>query len=243
MERELRAHVATFYAPGAWDGRVELDEAAAHHASVKRSAVGDRVRLTGGDGRRALATVAELGKRKFVVAVDLSSLENVPRPAHVELWAPVGDRDRMLMLAEKSAELGVTRWQPVIYARSRSVAPRGEGAAFRDKVRMRQVSALEQSGSAWLPESCAEEGLDALLAYPMDGSSLLLDASGEPAVNLVEPLAQPVRIALGPEGGIEDRERDAFIQAGWRLMSLGPNVLRFETAGIAALAIIRSHLR
>jgi 16S rRNA (uracil1498-N3)-methyltransferase len=52
----------------------------------------------------------------------------------------------------------------------------------------------------------------------------------------------PVRIALGPEGGLEESERAQFIRAGWRPVSLGDNVLRFETAGIAALAIVRSHL-
>lgn len=47
-------------------------------------------------------------------------------------------------------------------------------------------------------------------------------------------------LSLGPEGGLDPDERDAFLQAGWRPASLGPNVLRFETAALAALAIVRS---
>jgi 16S rRNA (uracil1498-N3)-methyltransferase len=72
---------------------------------------------------------------------------------------------------------------------------------------------------------------------------LLLDADGEWIRDVVHQLDLPVRIALGPEGGLEESERTQFIQAGWRTVSLGANVLRFETAGIAALAIVRSHLR
>jgi 16S rRNA (uracil1498-N3)-methyltransferase len=49
-------------------------------------------------------------------------------------------------------------------------------------------------------------------------------------------------VALGPEGGLEPEERAAFIAAGWRAVSIGANVLRFETAGIAVLALLRIHL-
>jgi 16S rRNA (uracil1498-N3)-methyltransferase len=55
-------------------------------------------------------------------------------------------------------------------------------------------------------------------------------------------LTPPVSIALGPEGGLEEDERARLITAGWRPVSIAANVLRFETAGIAALAILRSHL-
>jgi 16S rRNA (uracil1498-N3)-methyltransferase len=245
VERADRAPVGTFYAPGAWTDRVDLGDAAAHHATVKRVARGDVVRLTSGDGRRAVGEIAELSKRSLVVAVDGASLELVPEPSQVELLAPVGDRERMLWLAEKAVELGVSAWRPVVYRRSKSVSPRGEGAAFRDKLRLRQVGALEQSGGAWLPRIYDEEPLEALLergAGNGSGSSLLLDVDGESLGRIIDSLESPVRIALGPEGGLDEAERALFIRAGWRPVSLGANVLRFETAGIAAVAIVRSHL-
>lgn len=246
MEREDRAPVGTFYAPGAWSDRVEPGEGAAHHAHVKRFAVGDLVRLSSGDGRRAIGEIAELSKRCFIVSLDTASIETVMAPARVDLWAPVGDRDRMLLLAEKSVELGAAAWQPVMYARSRSVSPRGEGDSFREKLRLRMIGALEQCGGAWLPERRADATLDVALAaraVAPAGVCLLLDGGGEPIGEVVRGLAGPVRIALGPEGGLEPEERAQFIRAGWRAVSLGRNVLRFETAGIAALAIVRSHLR
>ena len=245
VEREHRAPIATFYAPGPWSSRVELGADAAHHASVKRLVIGDVVRLSSGDGRRALAVISELGKRILVVEADLVSIETQTPPPRVELWAPVADRDRMLSLAEKAVELGVSVWCPILYARSRSVSPRGEGENFREKVRLRQVGALEQSGSVWLPELRAERSLTVALeddAATNDGSRILLDTGGEPLGAMVSSLGAPVRIALGPEGGLEESERAELMRRGWRTASLGANVLRFETAGIAALAIVRSHL-
>lgn len=245
MERENRAPVGTFYAPGAWDERAELGEDAAHHARVKRVAVGDVVRLSSGQGRRAVGMIASLAKHRLVIDVDPATIEDVAAPAHVELWAPIGDRDRMLTLAEKAVELGASAWQPVEYARSRSVSPRGAGEGFREKLLLRMISALEQCGSAWLPELLAEATLDDALARDgesRDGSRLLLDAEGEGIAATMRALDVPVRIALGPEGGLDEAERAQFIRAGWRTVSLGGNILRFETAGIAALAIVRSHL-
>jgi 16S rRNA (uracil1498-N3)-methyltransferase len=242
VERSNRPPVATFFSPGAWGASVELDEAAAHHAGVKRLQVGAAVRLTSGDGRLAEGTIAELAKRRMRIAIEESSREQVPAPARVELWAPVGDRERMLLLAEKAVELGASAWRPVIHRRSRSVTPRGEGDAFRDKVRLRMQNALEQCGAAWLPESFAEVTLDVAMrdAGPVQG--VLLDGAGSPLVSLRDALHAPVAIALGPEGGLEPDERDRFLIAGWRAASLGANVLRFETAGIAALAMVRSFM-
>jgi 16S rRNA (uracil1498-N3)-methyltransferase len=240
VERADRAPVGTFHAPGDWGATVELSDSAAHHAVVKRLQAGDPVRLTSGDGRRASGTIADLAKRRFTVEVDAGSMERVPAPSHVELWAPVGDRERMLMLAEKAVELGASAWRPVLYHRSRSVSPRGEGEAFRDKVRLRMIGALEQSGGAWMPTRHDEVPLEAALRCATGMNGVLLDAAGEPFRALGESLSAPLALALGPEGGLEPDERERFRAARWRTASLGPNVLRFETAGIAALALVRS---
>jgi len=239
VERADRAPVGTFYAPGAWGATVELDEAAAHHAAVKRLQAGDPVRLTSGDGRRALGVIETLAKRRLAVALDEASVEQVPVPPHVELWAPVGDRERMLLLAEKAVELGASAWRPIMYRRSRSVTPRGEGDGFRDKVRLRMIAALEQSDGAWLPALHPDTSLDDALREA-DAPGLVLDAAGPPLPTLASSLQAPLAIALGPEGGLEPTELARFREAGWRTASLGANVLRFETAGIAALALVRS---
>jgi 16S rRNA (uracil1498-N3)-methyltransferase len=240
VERADRPPVSTFYVPGAWSSTVELDEVAAHHANVKRLRVGDMVRLSNGDGRRAAGAIEALAKHRTSIHLDAGSIvDEAPLPV-VELWAPVGDRERMLWLAEKAVELGASAWRPVVFRRSRSVTPRGEGEAFNEKVRLRMVNALEQSGSAWLPTRYAETGLAAALAGAAGVDGIVLDVAGAPILSLSGTMRAPIGIALGPEGGLEPDERQAFAAAGWRAGSLGPNVLRFETAGIAALAIVRS---
>lgn len=240
VERADRPAVGTFYAPGAWGSVVELGDAPARHATVKRLAAGDAVRLSSGDGRRASGIVTEVAKRHLRIEIAAGSVETVPAAPSVRLWAPVGDRERMLLLAEKAVELGASVWEPIVYRRSRSVSPRGEGDAFREKVRLRMIGALEQSGAAWLPALHAESELEAALRGAADVDGIVLDAGAAPLAALRDVLHPPVAIALGPEGGLERDERAMFAAAGWRSASLGANVLRFETAGIAALALVRS---
>jgi len=238
-----RPVVATFYAPGAWPERVELDETAAHHATVKRLAVGDAVRLTSGDGRRVHGRIALLAKRRLAVECEHASLELVPAAPHVELWAPVGDRDRMLFLAEKAVELEASAWRSIAYRRSRSVTPRGEGEAFGAKLRARMISALEQSGGAWLPAIVPEADAERAIAAGLSGHAVLLDVLGQPIVEVLAGVHAPLVIACGPEGGLEPAERAVFAEHGWRTASLGSNVLRFETAGIAGLVLARALVR
>ena len=238
-----RSVVATFYAPGEWPERVVLGEGASHHATVRRLAVGDPVRLTSGDGRRVHGAIALLGKGRLEVDCEHASLELVPAPPQVLLWAPVGDRDRMLLLAEKAVELGASSWRSIVYRRSRNVTPRGEGDAFRDKLRRRMIAALEQSGAAWLPTIEPESDALAAIASGIEGHAIVLDPLGAPIVDVLAEAHASLVIACGPEGGFEPAERAAFADGGWRAASLGPNVLRFETAGIAGLALARALMR
>jgi 16S rRNA (uracil1498-N3)-methyltransferase len=243
VDRSSRASIATFYAPGAWERRVVLDDAAAHHAAVRRLTVGDVVRLTSGDGRRVHGRIETITGRELAIECDVATTDLVRARPYVELWAPVGDRDRMLFLAEKAVELGVSAWRSVLYRRSRSVTPRGEGEAFRQKLRARMISALEQCGDAWLPELLPE--CDATVAIPPvpTGGAIVLDERGLAMADILTAAHAPVVLALGPEGGFEPEEREAFEEAGWRGASLGTNVLRFETAAIAALALTRALLK
>ena len=241
MERDDRPPVGTFFVespltPGA---TATLGEQAAHHARVKRLSAGDVVQLTDGAGHLAIGTISEIRRTSIEVATDV--VRAVLRPAPIHLCAPVADRERMLWLAEKATELGVATWQAVRFRRSASVSPRGEGAAFHDKVRARMVSALEQSGGAWLPELMADTTVGEL-SVESDHVPIVLDSGGAPLASLVAPMSsesEPV-LLVGPEGGIEPQELSALIDAGWRTASLASTMLRFETAGVAGIAVVRA---
>jgi 16S rRNA (uracil1498-N3)-methyltransferase len=238
VERGDRAPVATFYVPELPLGadEVVLAEPAARHAAVRRLSEGDAVRLTNGAGVVGFGTIRRLVKRQMVV--ELRDVEKVGALPLLEVLAPVADRDRMLWLAEKCAELGITVWQPVMFSRSRSVVPRGEGGAFAAKVRARMASALEQSGGAWLPEVRQELTLEKAVASVSARRRYVLDRPG----GRIDPAQarDGAAVIVGPEGGIEPDEHALLSASGWRRIALAPTTLRFETAGIAAVAILRA---
>jgi 16S rRNA (uracil1498-N3)-methyltransferase len=218
-----------------------LDDHATRHMRVLRLEAGARVGIRDGHGHVGVGQLVRLTKTQAFI--DVSETERVmPLPA-VHLLVPVADRDRMLWLAEKACELGCTSWRPVLWRRSRSVSPRGEGIAFQHKVMARMVGALAQSEGAWLPQPFPEATLDrALLAAP-PGDRMVLDPGGEPVIGTDSlALAAPIILAVGPEGGIESDELDALVGAGFRTVRLGPTILRFETAAIAALGVARTVL-
>lgn len=240
MECTDRAAVATFFSSDALiaGGTVTLSEDAAHHIRVARVAVGECVALRDGAGKAALGTLVKVSRSSALVEVTETS--EISRPAPIHLLAPVADRDRMLWLAEKVTELGVTSWRPLVWRRSKSVSPRGEGSMFQGKVRARMTSALIQSGGGWLPDIFPEATIERAVAAAPLGTRLLLARDGEPIAGV--PMKTPVTIALGPEGGMEPAERDAFIGAAFLPVKLGETTLRFETAGVAAVAIAAASL-
>ena len=235
MECTDSTAVATFFTaePLVVGGTVTLSDEAAHHIRVARVAVGDCIALRDGAGRAALGTLVKVSRSSALV--DVSETSEIPRPAMIHLLAPVADRERMLWLAEKVVELGVTSWRPVIWRRSKSVSPRGEGPTFQAKVLARMTSALIQSGGGWLPDMFPEATVERAISAAPLGTRLLLTKDGEPIAGV--PMHIPITIALGPEGGMEPAERDLFIGAAFLPVKLGSSTLRFETAGMAAVAI------
>jgi 16S rRNA (uracil1498-N3)-methyltransferase len=240
VEQRDRPAIATFFTsePLAAGRTTALGETEAHHVNVRRMSIGDPVRLVDGAGAVACGTVAKLSRTQALVSVE--SVEHVEPLAPIHLIVPIADRERMLWLAEKAAELGIASWRPVLWRRSRSVSPRGEGVGFQRKVRARMTAALTQSGGAWLPAIYPDATLDRVIASCPAGARWLLDAEGEPMVP--QPMAAPVTIAVGPEGGVETAERTELIAAGFTPVKLAPLTLRFETAGVAALSIARAAL-
>jgi 16S rRNA (uracil1498-N3)-methyltransferase len=207
---------------------------------ARRLGVGSRVVVLDGIGHRAGGVISKLGTTS--TAIDIGDvLAHLPPPS-VHMLVPIADRDRMLWLGEKVAELAATSWRPVLWRRSRSVKPRGEGMTFHGRLRARMIAALEQSGGAWLPQLHPDAPLDRALAALPAGVRLVLDPTAETSIAALAPLAAPVTLAIGPEGGLEPSEIAALLAAHFQPVRLGGNILRFETAAVAALAIVRSQL-
>ena len=206
------------------------------HLRALRLSPGDGVRLT--DARGAL-WAARLGgggsEARLIERLD------PPPPLEVELWAAVGNKQATLWLVEKAAEFGLRRLHPVETARSASVADAGRSAGFWEKARRRALAAVKQSGSAWAPEIAPPTSLEERLRDgEPSGIRVVLDREGPPLAVVLEAWSKGTErptLLVGPEGGLEESERSACASAGFRPASLGPTVLRFETAAVAALAV------
>lgn len=240
MDRHHRAALATFFADESLvvGASLTLPDEVARHIHVRRLREGEALRLTNGRGAISEATLERLARDEARVAV--RKVADVPRPPHLTLLVPIADRDRMLWLGEKSAELAVTTWQPVFFQRSASVSPRGEGAKFAEKLRARMIGAIEQSGGAWLPEIRDELSLSEALvkSVALPATRFLLERDGAP---LVEHRPRAAALLLGPEGGIEESERSLIVEEyGWLPASLAETTLRFETAGVVAAGVLRA---
>ncbi len=215
-----------------------LSEGEAHHARVRRIAIGDRLRLVDGAGGVGYGNVVKLGKAQAMVEVDV--LDRVEPLPVIHLMVPIADRDRMLLVGEKATELSAFSWRPVMWRRSRDVSPRGEGMSFQTRLRARMVGALTQCGGAWLPVIYPDAPPDRAVAACPAGTRWLLDKDGEPLPTM--PVHAPITLAIGPEGGLEPGERSELMSAGFLPVALAPLTLRFDTAAIASLGIVRASL-
>lgn len=241
MERTAQAAAVTFFSPEPFvtGSPVTLGEDEAQHARVIRIGTGESVELRDGRGNAARGILSRVAKRALTVdVIETWQIDDMP-PVH--MLVPVADRDRMLYLAEKCTELGATSWRPVIWRHSRSVGPAGDGPSFQSRLKGRMIAALTQSRGGWLPEIHPSAPPSRAMAAAPSGTRILLDGEADQSLISLDVTA-PVVIAVGPEGGFDAKERDEMIEAGFVPASLVGGTLRFETAGIAGLALARAML-
>lgn len=218
--------------PVADGAEIAIDGGQAHYLlSVMRLKAGDPVRLFDDISGEWLALVTFVGKRDLIVTAEalLGPREQVP-----DLWllfAPI-KKPRIDWVIEKACELGVARLMPVIT--QRTIVDR----LNLDRLRAHMIEAAEQCGRTALPTLDEPVKLTATLKqWPADRALLFADeAGGIPLTDVAR--AGPAAILIGPEGGFTDMERemiDAIPQATG--VSLGPRILRAETAALAAISL------
>ncbi|MBW0144333.1 16S rRNA (uracil(1498)-N(3))-methyltransferase [Sphingomicrobium clamense] len=210
---------------------VMVEGNAAHYlGKVMRKGVGDPVLLFNGRDGEWLATIAEAGKKRLALALDRQTKEQEMTPDVTLAFAPI-KKGRIEFLVEKAVELGADRLQPVIM--NRSVVDK----INLDKMRAYIVEAAEQCGRTSVAEIAEPMKLDAFLKVREPSVPLYFcdEEGGTPAPEAYGP--PPATILVGPEGGFTDEERAAIRAApGATAISLGPRILRAETASLAALA-------
>jgi 16S rRNA (uracil1498-N3)-methyltransferase len=237
--RLTRVHVPR---PLATEAEVALPEAAAGHvARVLRLRAGDRLMLFDGSGSDFHAEITEIAGPRVRARI-LERVEGVREsPLAVTLVQAVSRGERMDWTLQKATELGVQAIQPVLAARGvvRLDEDRGERRLRHWQAVV--ASACEQCGRSVLPRVAAPLELPRYLEQPRGHlRRIMLAPDGAvPIVALADGLTG-VELLVGPEGGLDEVELAAAARAGFEAVRLGPRVLRTETAGIAALAVLQA---
>lgn len=217
---------------------LDLPAGAARHVQVLRLQPGALLTLFNGEGGEYEATVEHMGRSDVRVRVGAHRALEREAPRAVHLIVGVPANERMDWLVEKAAELGAASIQPVMAERS-VIRLKGERA---DKKREHwqgiAVAACEQCGRNRVPVVHGVGDLAQALRQAQ-GVRLLLSLAPQ-SRPLVQAAADagPVTLLSGPEGGLGPAEEQAALAAGFAPVSLGPRVLRAETAPLAALVAL-----
>ncbi|HEX7061556.1 MAG TPA: 16S rRNA (uracil(1498)-N(3))-methyltransferase [Woeseiaceae bacterium] len=241
----MRTH--RLYVPGPLraGAGLELDPERSHYLSrVLRARPGDALVLFDGRGGEHPATVADVAKQAVTVTVG-AVREGLPEPPlDIHLLQGISRGERMDWVVQKATELGVARLTPVLTEFS-VVQLGGERAARRGAhwTKIAQA-ACEQCGRNRVPVIAAPRPLaDVLAEVPARdpaGTRILLDPAAPRPLASGGPRDGRVELLIGPEGGLSAGEHARAEAAGFAPRSLGPRVLRTETAAIAALAVLQA---
>jgi len=218
-----------------------LTEAEAHHfLHVMRGKVDDQITLFDGRGNEFEAIVTSVTRRQ--VEVRIAGRRQTPADSEIDLHfavsLPKGDRARWLV--EKLTELGTASLTPLITERA---GPQPSGKSL-EKLRRYSIEACKQSGRSRLLDLGEPCEVDQLATWPDQsgsaGEPLRLvahpnDAACAPGRLIDEAISSKrcVAVAIGPEGGFSEAEVDRLRAAGYQSISLGPRILRIETAAVA----------
>lgn len=230
-----------FYAPDllSTSETIELSPDESHHIiRVFRKHAGETVAIANGNGLMATATIT--GQSRKTVQCSIQSVEQISRPEPaLQIAISCIRPNRMDWAIEKLTELGVAAIQPLIC----------EHTSVRhfkiDHSRKIAVSAMKQSGIAWLPELREPLTFSDWLAAGNSRENDLrmlahLDRESQPVGQFCRDSAQKISIAIGPEGGFSANEIAAADAANFRFAKLDNAILRAETAAIVAATQIKS---
>lgn len=218
---------------------VALDPGQSHYlAHVMRKKVGETVLLFNGRDGEWLAEIERIGKKSLDLNVLSRSRTQTATPDLELLFAPI-KKLRLDFLVQKAAELGVSAIRPVITRRTNAKVK-------QDRMVANVIEAAEQSGRLDVPEIKPEVKLEKLLAEWPDGRALVFCDEARDAAPLATALegsdhSGPWSILIGPEGGFSDDERETLRSFAPAMpVSLGPRIMRSDTAALATLAVFQA---
>ncbi len=218
------------------EGRsADLSKEQAHYlANVLRRAEGSELRVFNGKAGEWRAVVTDISRKS--ATLEVKTQLRAPK-ACPDIWlcfAPV-KKHRNAFILEKATELGVAVLQPVITARTQ------HGKLRLDKMRGQIIEAAEQTERLDLPILQETTNLEKMIAeWPQDRILLFADEGGDaaPALPVLNDISAPAALLVGPEGGFTDKERGLLREQSFvKPVSLGPRILRADTAALSLLTL------
>lgn len=215
----------------------------AHLLKVLRLSPGDPIQVFDGQGQEFSASLVMNGKLAAAL-VGAPLRATAESPLKLTLIQSVCRGEKMDLILQKAVELGVSRVRPVVSERTEVRLDAERAARRQAHWRGVLIAACEQSGRATVPTLDPVLPLDQALALP--GAALTLVLDPEAAMTLPKAATQgmtlDIAIAVGPEGGFGARDLAQCAAAGAITVRLGPRILRTETAGFTAMAVLQNVL-
>ena len=219
---------------------IALPEAVAHHIAVVRLAPGELITLFNGEGGEVQASIVAVAKRSVTAEVQAHIAREVELPFAITLAQALPEASKMDWIIEKAIELGAAGIVPLAAQRCvvRLSAERAEKklAHWQGII----VSASEQCGRNRLAQLAPLQEFSRWSSQPDAGTRLILTPRAQQSLAdwAGQQPSQTVTLMVGPEGGFTEAEEKAAIEAGAISLSIGPRILRTETAGLTALATL-----
>jgi 16S rRNA (uracil1498-N3)-methyltransferase len=216
-----------------------LSREASHYlTSVLRMSAGDGLLVFNGQDGEWFAKIAKADKKSVTLALQTQTRQQSSLPDIDYLFAPL-KHARLDYVVQKAVEMGAGRIRPVITRHTQSTRVNLE------RMQANIIEAAEQCGILSVPELCEEAKLaDVLGAWDPARRLILCDerADAKDPINVLKELPKgPLAILIGPEGGFSTDEREILLALPFVIrLSLGPRILRADTAGVAALALVQS---
>lgn len=221
-------------------GSATIEGADARHiGGALRMTAGESLTLCDGRGTDYACTVTAVEKERVTLSVESANPSTSEPSLAVTLYMGLPKGDKMELIIQKAVELGVTAIVPV--AMSRCIVKLDGKDAAKKQARWQKIAAeaAGQSGRGIIP--AVETPISwktALARFETERTLLCYEGGGAPIGQLVTPADTAVSLVVGPEGGFDVAEVEAVLGVGGNIATLGPRILRCETAPLAAIAVL-----
>ena len=214
----------------------------AQHAKVLRLKNGEEVLVCDGEGRECLCTVSDVSPGQISLVVQKRQESETEAPVRVSVYMAFPKADKLEHVIQKATELGA--YEIVAFPSARCVSRPDEKSLKKKLERWQKIaaSAAEQSGRGRIPQVLTVGSYADALKRAAQADKAILFYENERATTLRMALEageyQTVSLLTGPEGGLEEKEVQQAVDAGWKVCTLGRRILRCETAPLCALSAV-----